>query len=173
MSVALIALVLLGSFTPNPERQIFIQEIKYLGEDEYIMLVNQGTQDVDLSGWRIRSSITTGGFAEQQFIFPEGCILPAGGTLRVHTGRAVEEALEVGKDNPSCKAAIADDGRPEIDLYDHWANMLGAPLGPGKAIWADSGDEAELLNRRRNLIDRCAYTHTDIAREIDTHRCRR
>jgi len=170
--VALIALVLFGSFTPNPEKQVFIQEIKYKGKDEYIMVVNRGDQDVNLSGWRIRSGGLTAGIAEHQFIFPEGCMLPAGGMLRLHSGPKAKEAIEEGQGNPSCKAAIAANGRSEIDLYDGWANMLGAPLGPGSYIWDDNGDTAELLNRRRNPIDKCTYTGEDISREINTHRCR-
>lgn len=170
--VALMVLVLFGSFTPNPERQIFIQEIKYKGKDEYIMLVNRGSQDVDLSGWRLRSTIAAGGMAEQQFIFPEGCRLPAGGILRVHSGPAAKAAIEEGRGNPSCKPETDDRGRPTIELYDNWVNLLGAPLGAGREIWDDNGDTAELLNRRRNPIDRCAYTSIDIAREVNTHRCR-
>lgn len=172
VSVALIALVLFGNFTPNPEKQISIEEIKYKGKDEYIMLVNRGNQDVDLSGWRIRSGSVTGGLAEQQFIFPEGCMLPAGGILRLHSGPMAKAAIEEGQNNPSCKATMAANGRSEVDLYDGWANMLGAPLGAGREIWSDAGDTAELLNQRRNLIDKCVYTAEDITRETNTHRCR-
>ena len=172
VGVALIALVLFGNFTPNPEREVFIQEIKYKGKDEYILLVNRGNQGVDLSGWRLRSGAVTRNVAEQQFIFPEGCLLPAGGILKVHSGKAAKEALEEGKANPSCKATIAANGRAEIDLYDGWENLLGAQLGPGREIWSDDGDTAELINRRRNPIDKCAYTSEDVKREINIHRCR-
>lgn len=173
VGIALIVVVLLGNFTPNPEKQIFIQEIKYKGKDEYIMLINSSeSQDVDLSGWRIRSGIALGGVAEQQFIFPEGCLLPAKGVLRVHSGPMAQETLEEGQAKLSCQATIAANGRLEINLYNHWVNLLGAPLGPGSYIWNDNGDNAELINRRRNPIDKCTYTSEDVAREINTHRCR-
>ena len=61
-------------------RDIVINEIMYhplLGEndDEYIELFNRGTNETDLSGWRLDGGV--------RFTFPEGTQIPPGGYLTV------------------------------------------------------------------------------------------
>ena len=46
-----------------------------MGETEYIMLSNVGTEDIDLSGYSFTQAIT--------FTFPDGVMLPAGESLYI------------------------------------------------------------------------------------------
>ena len=64
----------------RPNVQPVITEICYkpnqgMGETEYIMLSNVGTEDIDLSGYSFTQAIT--------FTFPDGVMLPAGESLYI------------------------------------------------------------------------------------------
>lgn len=75
------------------ENPVVITEIFYDGavarveSDEYIEIGNKGTEDVDLTGWRINA-----GKASQEFEFPKGFILNAGSSCRVYTNEIHPES---------------------------------------------------------------------------------
>lgn len=77
----------------KPENPVVITHIFYDGvvplveADEYIEIENKGAEDADLSGWRINA-----GKASQEFVFPKGFILKAGGSCRVYTNEIHSES---------------------------------------------------------------------------------
>lgn len=77
----------------EPENPVVITHIFYDGivplveADEYIEIENKGAEDADLSGWRINA-----GRVSQEFVFPKGFILKAGGSCRVYTNEIHPES---------------------------------------------------------------------------------
>lgn len=63
---------------------------------EYVVVSNEGTTPVDLSGWWLCSAVA------DCFVFPEGTRIGSRGDLRVHTGHGRDTAREVymGHDRP-------------------------------------------------------------------------
>lgn len=63
---------------------------------EYVLISNDGTTPLDLSGWRICDAVVT------CFHFPPDTLIGPGGDLRVHTGsgRNTLLVLYMGRDRP-------------------------------------------------------------------------
>jgi len=120
---------------PAASISIQIRSIQPLGEDEVVTVVNRGDSAVDLTGWRLESSNSLGWEVKETFWFPGRCLLPAGGTLRVHSG---PYARSWG--DRSC-------GHRQIDL----------PWTEAK-IWNDDADVAWLRDPSGKLVDLHAYT---------------
>lgn len=64
--------------------RVEILKIEPIGQDEVVILKNLGKERVDLSGWQL---IAPAGF---EFRFPQGCSLPAGARLKIHSGPLAE-----------------------------------------------------------------------------------
>lgn len=118
---------------------MFIQSIQPTGEDEVVTIINSDDQPLDLTGWRLESSNSLGQEVKETFWFPKGCLLPAGGILRIHSG---PYARSWG--DSSC------DHR-EIDLP--WMEI---------GIWNDAADVAWLRGSSGELIDLYAYTTPEV-----------
>ncbi|MFQ6033697.1 MAG: lamin tail domain-containing protein, partial [Candidatus Bipolaricaulia bacterium] len=114
---------------------VSIQSIRPLGEDEVVTIVNLGNDLVDLSGWRLESSNSLGQDVKETFWFPRGCLLPAHGVLRIHSGPYAQSWGD-----RSC-------GRREIDLP--WT---------GVEVWNDKADVAWFRDASGRLIDLYTYT---------------
>jgi hypothetical protein len=54
--------------------------VKQVEADEYVEIANQGSQPVDIGGWRINA-----GDPGQDFVFPASFVLAAGQSCRVYT----------------------------------------------------------------------------------------
>lgn len=85
------AVVVWRDLTADPSPVDFVSPFHYdaggddtddrlLLEDEYLTLLNQSEEPVDLSGWIVRSD---GG---QRYVIPEGVVLPAGEKLTIVSG---------------------------------------------------------------------------------------
>jgi len=63
---------------------------------EYVLLSNDGTMPVDLSGWSLCDAVA------HCFVFPEGVSIGPGGDLRVHTGsgRDTLTAIYMSRERP-------------------------------------------------------------------------
>lgn len=84
---------------------------------EWIELTNRSAADLDLTGWVVRDES-----ASHRFSFPEGYVLDAGATVRLHTG---------------C-------GEPtDSSLY--WCMQ-------GSAVWNNDGDTVFLLDANGNIV---------------------
>jgi len=94
-------------------------DVKIVGIDlggEVVTIKNTGSKKVDISGWRLVSE--TG---NQSFTFPSGTVIPAGGTLRVVSGRNAQ----AGPDTLvwTRKYIWNNDGDPGV-LYDAQGNLV-------------------------------------------------
>ncbi|MBI1742166.1 lamin tail domain-containing protein [Candidatus Acetothermia bacterium] len=128
--------------------------IRYRGEDEVVSIGNDGRKEVNLSGWQLISSAGASGKIAEVFVFPQGCLLPAGGEVRIHSGPAV-----AGKSNTPCSQA-------EIDLYGRYAGTDSDTA----EVWNDQADMAQLQNARGYLIARCSYDEK--SSELGATECR-
>ncbi|MCX8102877.1 MAG: lamin tail domain-containing protein [Candidatus Bipolaricaulota bacterium] len=132
--------------------RVVIDSIRYRGNDEVVTLVNQGRREVDVSGWQILSSTVERDRIAQVFVFPQGCVVPAGGRVRVHSGPA-----SVGKTSTPC-------GQAEIDLYHRYAGLETE----GAEVWDDRADLARLQDAYGERIDSCSYQAKP---ELDATEC--
>jgi len=133
---------------------VVIDSIRYRGNDEVVTIVNRGRREVDLSGWQLISSTAEDNERiAQVFIFPQGCIVPAGGRVRVHSGTA-----ELGRTNTPC-------GQAESDLYDRYASVDPEST----EVWDDRADAAWLRDAYGEEIDHCVYKSKP---ELDATECR-
>ena len=134
--------------------QVVIDSIRYRGDDEVVTIVNRGRREVDLSGWQLVSSTAEDNERiAQVFLFPQGCVVPAGGRVRVHSGAAV-----LGRTSTSC-------GQAEVDLYNRYASV-----DPESAeVWDDRADAAWLRDAYGEEIDYCVYKSKP---ELDATECR-
>jgi hypothetical protein len=112
-----------------------IQSIQPLGDDEVVTIINGGASPLSLTGWRLESSNALGQEVKETFWFPRGCLLPAGGTLRVHSGPAAQSW-----EGFSCNGE-------QIDLS--WTEV---------EVWNDEADVAWLRNSSGELVDLYTYT---------------
>ena len=87
------------------------------GADEYIEIKNYGPDAADLTGWWICSVV--GG---EWYGFPEGYILQAGASVRVHSGP--EATLNPPSDLGWSEAHIWDDGGDRAELWDAHENVV-------------------------------------------------
>jgi micrococcal nuclease len=86
--------------------------------EEWVEVTNGGDGAVDLTGWGVQDESSS-----HRFSFPDGYGLPAGGTVRIHSG----------------------EGRPTAtDLY--WGQA-------GSAIWNNDGDTVFLIDPAGNVHD--------------------
>jgi len=91
--------------------------------EEWIEVTNTGTVNLDLTGWVIRDES-----ASHRFAFPDGFMLDAGATVRLHTG---------------C-------GEPSAsDLY--WCIS-------GSAVWNNDGDTVFVLDVNGNIVVSRSYS---------------
>jgi len=114
--------------------------IKFTGPDEFVTVRNWGEEEVDLTGWQLQSLDLQTREVQHSFLFPDGCILPAEGRLRVHSG---PEAA--GRDNELC-------GATELDLYQGWQD-----IEEGAIVWDDVGGVVRLINDRGEVVDEYEY----------------
>ena len=149
LSILLLALTLgvLTEASPVASIAIEIESLQPLGEDEVVTLVNRGDSAVDLTGWRLESSNSLGQEVKETFWFPGRCLLPAGGTLKIHSGSYAR-----GWGDRSC-------GHQQIDLP--WTEVK---------IWNDDADVAWLRDPSGELIDLYTYTATASAESRDRPR---
>ncbi|MCP4105142.1 MAG: lamin tail domain-containing protein [Desulfobacteraceae bacterium] len=84
-------------------------EVKRSQSDEYIEIANKGG-DADLAGWQVTSS-----GKGQDFTFPEGTVLQAGNSFRIHTN---ETHAEWGGFSFGSKTAIWNDKGDVGTLFD-------------------------------------------------------
>ena len=131
--------------------RIVIDSIRYRGDDEVVTLVNRGQREVDLSGWQIVSSTAERERIAQVFVFPQGCVVPAGGKVRVHSGPAA-----LGKSSTPC-------GQAESDLYHPYAGVEA-----GAEVWDDRADLARLQDAYGEKLDTCSYRAKP---ELDATEC--
>jgi|GEM_PF-1516007 len=133
---------------------VVIDSIRYRGDSEVVTIVNRGRREVDLSGWQLVSSTAEDHERiAQVFVFPQGCMVPAGGRVRVHSGAAA-----LGRTNTSCDQA-------EIDLYSRYAGVDSE----GAEVWDDRADAAWLRDAYGEEIDHCVYKSKP---ELDATECR-
>jgi hypothetical protein len=137
--LVLAILVSLFGLTAQANATVSIQLIQPLGEDEVVTIVNLGEDLIDLTNWRLESSNSLGQDVKETFWFPRGCLLPAHGVLRIHSG---PYARSWG--DSSC-------GNREIDLP--WMEV---------EIWNDKADVAWLRDASGELIDLYTYTAPEI-----------
>lgn len=131
---------------------VVIDSIRFRGDDEVVTLVNLGRKEADLSGWQIISSTVEREQIAQIFVFPQGCIVPRGGRVRVHSGPAT-----IGKTSTPC-------GQAEIDLYNRYAGIET----DGAEVWDDRADLARLQDAYGEKIDTCSYKAKP---ELDATEC--
>jgi len=96
--------------------------LNYAGRDEYVEVTNHGPGAQDMTGWTIGSM-----GQRYPYRFPAGYVLPAGASVRVHSG-------------PDAAA------NPPTDL--RWS---------GSYFWNNDGDEATLYDAEGQLVDRRGY----------------
>ena len=84
--------------------------------DEWAEFTNVGSGTVDLTGWSVKDES-----ASHRYVFPDGFGLPAGATVRLHTGCGADTAHEL-----------------------YWCNT-------DSAVWNNSGDTVFLLDTAGNV----------------------
>lgn len=113
--------------------KVVITEIDPIGDDEVITIRNAGDEPVDLSGWRLATP------PRYEFAFPQGCLLPPGARLKVHSGPGSSIHRRLLANDPVC--------RPNGDLL--WSLHH---------IWCDqNGDTAYLYDAQGNLVNKYVY----------------
>ncbi|GAX36560.1 LamG-like jellyroll fold domain-containing protein [Nodularia sp. NIES-3585] len=112
-----------GEKTGTATGTIAIADISHKGQvnrtqsDEYVEIVNQGTETADLSGWKISSGLSK----RQAFTFPVGSKLEAGKSFRVYTN---EVHPETGGFSFGSGTAIWNDKGDEAKLFDTQGNQV-------------------------------------------------
>ncbi len=145
--------------------EIMYKPISTLADDEYVELYNQGTNAVDLGGWRFTSGI--------DYEFPSGTVLAADGYLVVarNVGRLLTNYPNLTRANAlgDFEGSLANKGdrialgRPQMDLT---TNSVGAVrtntvyvvvdevtygVGGNWGTWANGGGSSlELIDPRSN-----------------------
>lgn len=136
VGIALVlGLVLILGAPPKVELPYRVEIVKFepVGKDEVVTLKNLGKEAVDLSGWRL---VAAAGF---EFRFPQGCLLPAGARLKVHSGPLAEVHTPFLGEAKVCP--------PNGDV-----------LWTLEHIWCDqNGDTALLYDSAGRLVDRYDY----------------
>lgn len=103
----------LGGFpTPPPPPEIAITEVVPVGTDEVITIENPTRFPMDFTGWSITLTRISS-HTVSTYNFPDGCFVPSGGTVRVHSGPA-----NVNLEDSACNEA-------EIDLI--WSTTFALP----------------------------------------------
>lgn len=132
--LAIGAMLILGA--PQPVElpyKVVIAEIQPIGDDEVVYIQNQGDEPVDLTGWKLTTP------PNFEFRFPEGCLLPPGATLKIHSGPGAKIHRPFLADKPLC--------RPNGDLL--WTTQY---------VWCDqNGDTAYLWDSEGHQVDKYEY----------------
>lgn len=175
--LAVLGLVVFGALNPSAgAANLVIQEIRFRevtggpDVDEWITIANRTGRPVDLTGWKIESAEGPSAPPSigQTFFFPQGCILPPGGRVFVHSGPVLGGGTLIRtppKPSTPCN-------QQRIDLYVPWSNRPNDPRGwwEGTAdientVWNNEGDTAWLLRKTGGTglfvyerVDTCSYT---------------
>lgn len=118
---------------------ISIIKIEQMGGDEIVTIKNEGNKDVDIGGWQLQSLDEKSEDIKTKTKFPEACILPSRGMLRVHSGPE-----SFSKISSTCDQIV-------IILYPKWE---GASEG---YVWDDKGGFARLLDQNEKLVANYRY----------------
>lgn len=98
------------------DNNLEIVALNYASQDEYVTIKNHGPNPQSMNGWKIISLV-----GPQTYNFPDGIILGANQTLRVHSGPAAPNS-------------------PPNNLF--WTDAF---------IWNNAGDRAELRDGQESL----------------------
>lgn len=101
---------------------VAIVQVFNAGYKEYVEITNQGQGDRDMSGWTV-----SGSRGEEGYVFPNGYVLAAGSTMRVHSG----------KDGVSA---------PPVDIY--WTD---------KNLWNNAGETVYLRDATGRVVSELTY----------------
>lgn len=159
--------LLFGAFNSSSGfTNLVIEEIRFMENtrgpdiDEWVTIANRTGNPVDLTGWKLDSADGGGDTSiGQTYHFPNGCILPPGGKIYIHSGPIVS-----GSTSTPCN-------QMRIDLYPRFKNPEGAADGwwDGVAeientVWNNNGDTGWLLQFRGGTglfvydrVDTCTY----------------
>lgn len=107
---------------PPPAGNVVIAGVYNSGKVEHVTITNQGGGDADMSGWSV-----TGSSGDERYTFPGGYILPAGQSMRLHSGQG-------GVDSPP------------YDIY--WTD---------KNVWANDGETVYLWDAQGNKVHELTY----------------
>ncbi len=107
---------------PPAPASVVIASVFNDGKVERVTITNQGGSDANLSGWSV-----TGSKGEERYTFPDGYILPAGQSVRLHSGENGTNA-------------------PPYDIY--WTT---------KTVWANDGETVFLWDANGNKVHELTY----------------
>ncbi len=93
---------------PDPDAQL---SVALNNADEVATITNNGTKPVPLGGWGIGDSYP------RRFILPDATNIPAGGSIRVHTGSGRNTDTDIYWGLP--KAAYDNESGPPRHTFDH------------------------------------------------------
>lgn len=130
------AMVFLGTPANSPPPyEVVIEEIRFWTDDEVVAIRNNDDEEVDLSGWML----VTPHDDRASFTFPNGCILPPGAAIKIHSGpKSSIHSKFLGKEEVC---------RPNGDL-----------LWRLHHVWCDwNGDTAYLFDNEGRKIDEYKY----------------
>ncbi len=116
----LYAILDLSKATPHVRiNRIFSDgSVKSTEADEYIAIVNEGLQDIDISGWKIYSINRN-----QEFSFPTETVLKKGASCRVYTNEVHPES---GGFSFGSKRSVWNNSSDEGRLYDAQGNLMSS-----------------------------------------------
>ncbi len=93
---------------PDPDAQL---SVALNNADEVVTITNKGTKPVPLGGWGIGDSYP------RRFILPGATSIPAGGSIRVHTGSGRNTDTDIYWGLP--RAAYENESGPPRNIFDH------------------------------------------------------
>lgn len=102
---------------------------------EWIYLINKGSNDVQMRGWRI---VDLGRAHVYRF---GSLLLSPGDTVKLHSGRGSDGA-------PVCEQGEPCPTHAHYDFYWKLDNY----------VWNNRGDRARLIRPNGNIVDACTYT---------------
>jgi len=130
------AVLILGAPSGASSYEVVITEIEPIGDDEIVWIKNLGDEPVDLSGWQLYTP------PHYRFTFPQGCVLPPGAGLKIHSGPRPKIFKRPG--TPDRGGGVC---YPGVDL-----------LWTLQHVWCDqNGDTAYLFDAEGDLISKYEY----------------